>query len=334
MYGLLNINKPASWTSRDVINWVEQRARKVKIGHAGTLDPLATGVLIVCLGHATRLVPFLHELPKTYVATFLLGRCSESDDVDTWVELLPEAPVVTTEQLLAAIPNFIGTITQQPSAFSAIKINGAPAYRKARKGKPVEVPEREVEVHRIALLEHVGDSFTLEIECGTGTYVRSIGRDIAAACGSGAVMSSLCRTRIGEFTVEAAIAPSEVQRHAIADQLLSPFLAVPDRPRLLLTAEQIPRIENGNEILTSADVTSPSGEVAICDPEGALIALGDYDATLRKLTPRVVLRPPVATFTHLAKRNETSSESGVRPSGERPVQAGWSLPASTAEPEG
>ncbi len=309
MYGLLNINKPASWTSRDVINWIEQQARKVKIGHAGTLDPLATGVLIVCLGQATRLVPFLHQLPKTYVATFRLGRRSESDDVDTWVELLPEAPVVSTEHLLAAIPNFIGTITQQPSTFSAIKINGAPAYRKARQGKPIEVPEREVEVHRMVLIEHVGDAFTLEIECGTGTYIRSIGRDIAEACGSSAVMSSLCRTRIGSFTVATAIAPLEVQRHAIAEQLLSPFLAVPDRPRLLLTAEQIPRIENGNEILTSSDVTHPSGEVAICDPEGALIALGDYDAILHKLTPRVVLRPPVATFTHLARLGNTTRES-------------------------
>lgn len=306
LYGLLNINKPPRWTSRDVINWIAKHARKIKVGHAGTLDPLATGVLIVCLGHATRLVPFLHEFPKTYVATFVLGRRSESDDIDTEVEILTDAPVVTTDQLQAVLPHFIGAITQQPSTFSAVKINGQPAYRKARRGKPIDVPERDVEVHRIVLLEHVGDTFTLEIECGTGTYVRSIGRDIAEACGSSAVMSSLCRTRIGDFTVETAIAPLDVQRHGIADQLLSPFLAVPDRPRLLLTAAETPRIENGNEILASADLTHPSGEVAICDPEGALIALGDYDAALRKLTPRVVLRPPIATFTHLAKRSETS----------------------------
>ncbi len=297
MYGLLNINKPASWTSRDVINWVEQQARKVKIGHAGTLDPLATGVLIVCLGHATRLVPFLHELPKSYVATFLLGRSSESDDVDTWVELLPEAPVVTTEQLLAAIPNFIGTITQQPSAFSAIKINGAPAYRKARKGKHVEVPEREVEVHRIALLEHVGDTFTLEIECGTGTYVRSIGRDIAAACGSGAVMSSLCRTRIGEFTVEAAIAPSEVQKDTIRELLLSPLQAVPQRPLIQLTLEEIPRVENGNAIPARPELLFQAREVALLHPSGEMMALADFDADSRTLTPRVVLCPPACTYT-------------------------------------
>ena len=332
MFGLLNINKPSSWTSRDVINWIGKHAKKIKVGHAGTLDPLATGVLIVCLGHATRLVPFLHELPKTYVATFLLGRRSDSDDVDTEVEILTDAPVVTTAQLQVMLPRFMGAITQQPSVFSAVKINGQPAYRKARRGKPVDVPERDVEVHRIVLLEHIGDSFTLEVECGAGTYVRSIGRDLAEACGSSAVMSSLCRTRIGGFTLETAIAPLDVQRNAIADQLLSPFLAVPDRPRLLLAAAETPRIENGNEILISADLTLLSGDVAICDPEGALIALGDYDASLRKLTPRVVLRPPIATFTHLIKRDDPSRESGVRPPSERPAQAGWSLPESTAEP--
>ncbi len=297
MYGLLNINKPASWTSRDVINWIEQQARKVKIGHAGTLDPLATGVLVVCLGHATRLVPFLHEMPKTYVATFLLGRRSDSDDIETDVELIAEAPVVSTEQLRAVLPNFIGTITQFPPTYSAVKVNGQRAYRKARKGKPVEMPEREVEVHRIALLEHVGDTFTLEIECGTGTYVRSIGRDIAAACGSGAVMSRLCRTRIGEFTVEAAIAPSEVQKDTIRQLLLSPLQAVPQRPLIQLTLEDIPRVENGNAIPARPELLFQAREVALLHPSGEMMALADFDADSRTLTPRVVLRPPASTYT-------------------------------------
>ncbi len=296
MYGLLNINKPAGWTSRDAINWIGQQTRKLKIGHAGTLDPLATGVLVVCLGHATRLVPFLHELPKTYVATFLLGRRSESDDLETEIELLSNAPVVTTELLREVLPKFVGKVTQLPPTFSAVKVNGQRAYRKARKGKPLDMPEREVEVHRIELIEHVGDAFTLEIECGTGTYIRSIGRDIAAACGSAAVMSSLCRTRVGEFTVDASIAPQLVDRQSIAEQLLSPFLAVPGCSLLLLTSSEVPRVENGNEIPASPDVTLPSGEVAICDPNGILIAIGDFDAEQRKLTPRVVLRPPAVTM--------------------------------------
>jgi len=293
MYGLLNINKPASWTSRDAVNWIGQRAKKLKVGHAGTLDPLATGVLIICVGHATRLVPFLHQMPKTYVATFLLGRRSDSDDIETEVELIADAPLVTTAQLREVLPRFLGKITQLPPTYSAVKINGKPAYRKARKGKPVEVPERDVEVHRIEFIEHVGDAFTLEIECGTGTYIRSIGRDIAAACGSAAVMSSLCRTRVGDFTVETAITPQSIERRTMSEQLLSPILAVSDRPRVTLTPAEVPRVENGNEIPASESITLPSGEVLICDPEGVLIAIGDFDAEQRKLIPRVVLRPPV-----------------------------------------
>lgn len=297
MYGLLNINKPSSWTSRDVINWIAKHAKKIKVGHAGTLDPLATGVLVVCVGHATRLVPFLHELPKTYIATFQLGRRSDSDDIDTEVELLAEAPLVSTAQLLAVIPRFIGTITQQPSTFSAIKINGKPAYRKARKGKPVEVPERDVRVHRIVLMEHAEDTFTLEIECGTGTYVRSIGRDIAEACGSGAVMSSLCRTRIGEFTLDSAIAPLKVQHGTIEELLLSPMQAVPQRPLIQLTLEEIPRVENGNAIPARPELVFQAREVALLHPSGEMIALADFDAESRTLTPRVVLRPPACTYT-------------------------------------
>ncbi len=297
MYGLLNINKPATWTSRDVINWIEQQARKVKIGHAGTLDPLATGVLIVCLGHATRLVPFLHELPKTYVATFLLGRRSDSDDIDTEVELLADAPAVSTEQLLTVIPNFVGTITQQPPTFSAIKINGQPAYRKARQGKPIAVPLREVDVHSIALLEHAKDTFSLEIQCGSGTYIRSIGRDIAAACGSAAVMSSLCRTRVGDFTVEAAIGPLAIERQTVAELLLCPQQAVPQRPLIRLTPDEIPRVENGNEIPARLELTIETREVALCDANGVMIALADFHPAKRTLIPRVVLRPPACTFS-------------------------------------
>jgi tRNA pseudouridine55 synthase len=292
MFGLLNVNKPAHWTSRDVVNRLGYKVRRVKIGHSGTLDPLATGVLILCVGQATRLVPYLHRLPKTYVATFLLGRRSESDDIETEVELLTDAPPVTTTQLREILPRFVGKITQLPPTFSAVKINGKPAYRKARKGKPVEVPERDVEVHRIELLEHIDDSFTLEIECGTGTYVRSIGRDIAAACGSAAVMSSLCRTRVGDFTVESAIDPEQADRRMIQEHLIPPFQAVPDGPRIKLAAEDVPRVENGNEIHVAQTAELPRGEVLLCDPNGELIAIAEIDSERRMICPRVVLRPP------------------------------------------
>ncbi|RLS39349.1 MAG: tRNA pseudouridine(55) synthase TruB [Planctomycetota bacterium] len=292
MFGLLNVNKPASWTSRDVVDRLGYKVRRVKVGHSGTLDPLATGVLVICLGRATRLVPYLHRLPKTYVATFQLGRRSDSDDIETEVEVLPDAPQVTTAQLREVLPRFVGKITQLPPTYSAVKINGKPAYRKARKGKPVEVPEREVEVHRIELLEHVGDLFTLEIECGTGTYIRSIGRDIAAACGTAAVMTSLCRTRVGDFTVETAINPEKADRRMIQEHLIPATRAVPDVQRIMLTADDVPRVENGNEIPFSEATGELSGEVLLCDPSGELVAIAEVDTERRLICPRVVLRIP------------------------------------------
>lgn len=292
MFGLLNIDKPATWTSRDVINWLTQQARRVKIGHAGTLDPLATGVLVVCLGYATRLVPYLHEQTKTYIATFLLGRRSDSDDVDTEVELIPDAPPVTTDQILAVLPRFLGRITQLPPIYSAVKVNGAPAYRKARKGKAVEVPERQIDVHRLELVSHAGDSFTLEIDCGSGTYVRSIGRDIAIACGSGAVMSSLCRTRVGDFTLNDALAPQKVQRHTINDQLLSPLRAVPKHRSILMTEAEAISARHGNEFPARPELNITDSEVALIDPRGNLTALADFDPQRQWLIPKVVMCSP------------------------------------------
>lgn len=294
MFGLLNIDKPATWTSRDVINWLTQQARRVKIGHAGTLDPLATGVLVVCLGYATRLVPYLHEQRKTYVATFQLGRRSDSDDIDTDVEMIPDAPVVTTDQLRAALPRFLGKITQLPPIYSAVKVNGAPAYRKARKGKAIEVPEREIEVHRLELIAHEGDSFTLEIDCGSGTYVRSIGRDIAIACGSGAVMSSLCRTRVGDFTLGDALAPQKVQRHTIAGQMLSPLRAVPNYRQILMTEAESISARHGNEFPARPELNIAESEVALVDHLGVLTALADFDPHRQWLIPKVVMCSPSA----------------------------------------
>lgn len=292
MYGLLNINKPARWTSRDVVNRINRQARSLKMGHAGTLDPLATGVLMVCVGPATRLVPYLHELRKTYVATFLLGQRSVSDDIDTDIERLVDVPAVTTTQIRDVLPRFLGRITQRPPAYSAVWVEGKRAYREARKGKPVQVPEREVEVTRIELLEHHEEAFTLEIECGSGTYVRSIGRDIAQACGSSAVMSALCRTRVGEFTVQSGIPPEAVHHDTIHNQLLPPSLAISGRQQVLLNAEETYRIEHGNDVRISVPQILTSAEVGICNPQGVLIAMGNYHAAEGLLVPRIVLCPP------------------------------------------
>ncbi len=152
-FGLLNINKPAGVTSRRVVDQVQKLVRPAKAGHAGTLDPLATGVLIVCVGPATRLVDYLHRMPKRYRAEFLLGRTSPTEDVEGVITELVSPPIPTHDQIVAAAQRFIGEISQRPPAYSALKVGGRRAYDLARSGKEVSLQARPVSVFRLDVLD-------------------------------------------------------------------------------------------------------------------------------------------------------------------------------------
>jgi tRNA pseudouridine55 synthase len=198
MIGLLNINKPTGKTSRDVVNHVQRLVRPAKVGHAGTLDPLATGVLVVCVGPATRLIQYVQQMPKRYRATFLLGCRSDSDDTE--LEVTPvDAPAATRSAIETALPNFVGTIQQRPPAFSAIKVKGKRAYDLARNGEQIQLEARPITIHGIDIVSYDYPELVLDIRCGSGTYIRSIGRDLAEQLGTAAVMSALERTEIGRF---------------------------------------------------------------------------------------------------------------------------------------
>ena len=232
-------------TSRQAVNVVQRLARPAKTGHAGTLDPLATGVLVVCVGGATRLIEYVQRMPKRYVGTFLLGRQSATEDVEGDVTELPDAPRPTREEIEAAAQRFVGRIQQRPPAFSALKVQGRPAYKLARRGKPVELAPRPVEIYRIELRAYQYPELILEIECGGGTYVRSLGRDLAESLGTAAVMSALVRTGIGRFSIEDAIDPRELTPDNWMAFLQPPLRAVEYLPRVQLSAEQAARIRNG-----------------------------------------------------------------------------------------
>ena len=175
MFGVININKPQGWSSRATLARVERLLRPVKVGHAGTLDPLAEGVLVACLGPATRLIEHVQRMPKEYRATFLVGRRSPSDDVDSEVELLVDPPTPTRAEIESLLPRFTGVIEQRPPAFSAVKIDGQRAYKLARRGREVETSLRKVEVYEILLERYDYPEVELSIRCSSGTYVRSIG---------------------------------------------------------------------------------------------------------------------------------------------------------------
>ena len=185
-FGILNVDKPTGITSRDAVNRVERLFGKVKCGHAGTLDPLATGVLVICVGPATRLIQYVQRLPKQYRAVFQLGRESVTDDVEGEVELVAGAPEPTRAEIEAALPQFLGDILQRPPAHSAIKVDGQRAYDLARRGEEFELPARTISIYRLEVLRYEYPELELAIECGSGTYVRSLGRDLAAALGTAA----------------------------------------------------------------------------------------------------------------------------------------------------
>src|SRR5436309_1327485 len=149
MFGLLNVEKPAGLTSRDVVNRVQRLVRPHKVGHAGTLDPLATGVLVLAVGPATRLVEYIQQMPKMYQSAFLLGRTSDTEDIEGNVTELSEPPIPNRKEIVSAISSFVGTIEQRPPAYSALKVAGRPAYKLARRGEEPQLAPRPVVVHSI-----------------------------------------------------------------------------------------------------------------------------------------------------------------------------------------
>jgi tRNA pseudouridine55 synthase len=269
--GLLNIDKPTGTTSRRVVDDVERLVRPSKAGHAGTLDPLASGVLVVCVGAATRLIQYVQQMPKRYVATFLLGRRSPTEDIEGDVELLPDAPQPALEELAAAAGTLVGEIQQRPPIFSALKVAGRRAYDLARAGREVELQPRPVTIHRLDVLRYDYPELVLEIECSSGTYVRSLGRDLAEQLGTSAVMSALSRTAIGSLTLDNACRTEDLNRDTISKFLLPASMAVASLPAITLTLEEARRIGHG----LSIERIDAGGHVewAALDEAGNLVAI-------------------------------------------------------------
>lgn len=297
--GILNINKPAGITSRTAVNRVQRLVRPAKIGHAGTLDPLATGVLVVCVGRATRLIPFVQQPPKVYRARFRLGFRSDTDDITGKVEPSDFDGVVSREDVAALLPQFQGRIEQVPPSFSAVRVEGRRAYALARKGKAVELTPRTVEVYRITLDEFAYPELALTIECGSGTYIRSIGRDLGELLGCGAVMTELSRSRIGPFDLDDAISLnrfSDIDQgdvDAVRAMLQPPATAIGHLPTVVCDARDVNTLANGLLISAPASFDCEEGEfVAIMDGDGSLACIARYVVADCRLAPKHVFVAP------------------------------------------
>jgi tRNA pseudouridine55 synthase len=286
--GLLNLNKPIGLTSRDVVDRVARPLRKIKVGHAGTLDPLASGVLVVCVGAATRLIEYVQRMPKTYRARIRLGATSDTDDADGTVVEATDPPVPTESDLRAALAGQVGTIDQVPPEFSAIKVAGERAYDLARAGREVVLKARPVAISRIELLAYVWPNVELEIDCGSGTYIRSIARDVGQTLGCGGLIEVLTRTRIGPFAIEDAVDPRDLDRAAILGVLRPATEAVADLPSVILDEERIHAIGQGRTI--EVDPPMPAGEAVLLDESGEIVAIAEAVDGGRRLAPRRVLR--------------------------------------------
>ncbi|MDX1963140.1 MAG: tRNA pseudouridine(55) synthase TruB [Pirellulales bacterium] len=275
-FGILNLHKPAGQTSRQALDRVTRLFQPAKVGHAGTLDPLATGVLVACVGQATRLIEAVQNMPKTYLADFLLGCHSESDDIETQVTKLENAARPTPAELAELLPRFVGEILQTPPQYSAIKVNGRRAYKIARKGRVVKLTARPIMIHQLRITHYEFPRLQLEIQCGSGTYVRALGRDLAAAAGTSAVMSALIRSAIGPYHLSGSILPDNLTCQNIHQVLLPAQTALPKSPRVTLTAAEMRQILDGQslcQLQNSLTPPTPAATIMAEDDQGRLFAI-------------------------------------------------------------
>lgn len=271
-HGLLVIDKPAGMTSRAAVNRVQRWfPRKTRLGHTGTLDPLATGVLVVCVGVATRLAEYVQRMDKVYRAGLRLGARSDTDDADGIITpvpgVTPPEPVVIEE----ALSRLRGRQEQVPPAYSAAKVAGRRAYLLARRGQDVDLAPRTIDIYDLRLVGYDFPRLDLEVHCGKGTYIRSLARDLGDALGCGALVETLQRTRVGPFTADEALT-LEVDA-ATARSRLSPMLrAVAELPKLTVTSADASRLQRGQTIpVCGTDLVD--GEAAALDAAGHLVAV-------------------------------------------------------------
>ena len=297
-HGIINVYKEKGFTSHDVVAKLRGICKQKKIGHTGTLDPDAVGVLPVCLGSATKLCDMLTDKDKEYIAVLRLGMVTDTQDISG--KVLEEKEVqVTTEQVKEAIFSFLGDYEQVPPMYSALKVNGKKLYELAREGKEVERTARLVVIHELEILEENMPEFTIRVRCSKGTYIRTLCHDIGQKLGCGGVMAALTRSRSGKFMIEQAYTLSEIQRFADEgklEQLVQPVEKVFEN-LLAMTAkeEAIKALKNGNQLKVSevklpeevkSSLTKEQGmQVRIYSHEGVFFGVYEYDSKRKLFCP-------------------------------------------------
>jgi tRNA pseudouridine55 synthase len=289
-HGLLVVDKPRGLTSRAVVD----RAQRwfppgTRLGHTGTLDPLATGVLVLCVGMATRLTEYVQEMAKTYRAGVLLGARSDTDDAEGSVTPVAVGQPPDRAAVEKVLAEFTGEYAQVPPAYSAAKVAGRRAYDLARRGQAVSLQARRVRIDAIEVLAYAYPRLEIEVRCGKGTYLRSLARDLGERLGCGGLIESLRRTRVGPFPAQGGLSPEADAQTAHA-ALLPLAAAVSELPRVTLETRLLANLQRGQAIpLTGLDIPMDVNELAVFDAAGALVAIGKVDVARRIMQPDKVL---------------------------------------------
>jgi len=288
--GVLIVDKPIGMTSHDVVQHVRRGTRIKRAGHTGTLDPRASGVLVVLVGPAVRLSEFVSASDKHYQAVIKFGITTDTYDLEG--EVTSRRPVdISFEELEEALTGFVGEVEQTPPVYSALKINGKPAYEYAREGKEIEMESRTVTVHSLELLDWDPPEAVIDIQCSSGTYVRSLASDLGEKLGSGATLTGLRRTKSGKFGLRDAVSLRRLEEAFENGDwykyLLPAAEALGDWHTIVLTPDQIDEVSHGHRVPGEANLEHGLKARAIGE-DGELVALVEYDSETNEWQPRKV----------------------------------------------
>lgn len=288
LHGVLTIDKRIGLTSHDVVNFVRRVSGQRRVGHSGTLDPFATGVLIVALGQATRLIEYTHMLPKTYEAEITLGATSTTDDI-TGEIMASSGGVVSIQEIKKTLRGFIGSIQQVPPMYAAIKIKGKKLYEYARRGESIDIKSRTVTIYSLELLEYQYPKINIRVGCSTGTYIRALGRDIGATLGTGAYVSALRRTAIGKFDIQDASHLDKLSTGSLSTLLQPAETLVAHLPALTLDDKNVAQLQQGKAVTGDYSALPPHQPIAVFNDSHQLVGIGIYKATTSVLSPHKIL---------------------------------------------
>ncbi|HET7037822.1 MAG TPA: tRNA pseudouridine(55) synthase TruB [Thermomicrobiaceae bacterium] len=292
LHGILVCDKPRGPSSHDLVARVRRLLGTRRVGHAGTLDPAAEGVLLIAVGRATKLIESLQAGRKEYAARLVLGQVSTSGDLEGPLLASPEHTAPDAAEIRAALDSFRGEIEQVPPAHSAIKVAGQPLYRSARRGEVVTVPSRRVTIYGLNLLDYHYPELDIVVECSSGTYIRTLASDLGAALGTGAYLHALVRTCVGRFGLAEAWTLDELERRlspaSFSGMALHPDDALPERQTLLLDSAQTGAWYDGRPVRR----TGTAGTAARCgsfNAGGRWLGVGALDSTADQWLPRLVV---------------------------------------------